>query len=343
MSEHQSIWAAFNKHLNAIEPDNGILTAPMAALHAQQVESGFIRQDWEEVQRRVICHPKAGNRCLQVQFNPHRASRFNGSGRQQPPAGCAIHNDGCFLCRENILWQQSGKQIGYQIEANSNRYNALMNPFPLLPGHVVVASEEHIGQEWNLHPDGGLDPDRIIADLADLAARLPGYAGFYNGVGAGTSLPTHMHYHFLQADEQHRRFPLELEAIAARQQQPDLSCWRLTEYPLDVLHWHGNLSAVADLCSKWIRDWIAGHDNPADLTGNLIAICDEPGASVSLFFAPRSRSNGLASRQANLVGGIGGLEVLGELVLSTDKQKRLLDSGGLDYFTLHRALAGVAA
>ena len=86
-----------------------------------------------------------------------------------------------------------------------------MNPFPLLPNHVVFASKSHIPQEFSL-----LDQKRdakkledVLRDLCQLALRLPNHVGFYNGVGAGASIPGHFHFQFFHRAPDFPSFPIE--------------------------------------------------------------------------------------------------------------------------------------
>ncbi len=320
------------------ESSNGNLLRAFSELQEHHRQSGFVRDQLDSVQRYVFCHPEFSSRCLRVQYNPARALRFSGNGTQVPPQGMEVKHDGCFLCRENIRWQQRGTQLGYQLEINSHSYIAWMNPFPLLPGHLVVATADHVSQEWHLHPNGKLPVKRIIGDLTSLSARMPGYAGFYNGVDAGASIPDHMHYQFFQPPQEHRHFPLELEAIEARAAQPALGSWRLGRYPLETMHWHGPAGDTAEAASEWASIWAEHQTDLTQVTANIIAINDENSDLLSLFFVPRSRGRCRASCMSGLVGG---LEVLGEMVFSSGEEKALLDSGRITYFDLEQVLAEV--
>ena len=59
---------------------------------------------------------------------------------------------------------------------------------------------------------------------------------------------------------------------------------------------------------------------------------------MALYFVPRDRTK---SKAEGFSGLIGGLEVLGEIVLSSPNDKARLSSGQIDYFTLEAALASV--
>lgn len=336
--KYQRDWARLNTELCALACETGDLTASFDKFQAHQVGSGFIRGGLESVLRFNFTHPENHARQLRIQYNPERATRFRGAGRQVAPTDQVTVNEGCFLCRENISWQQEGRQLGFDLEVNTSAYTAWMNPFPLLPSHVVVASRQHRGQEWSLHPEGDLDPDRILSDLVSLAARLPGYAGFYNGVGGGASIAGHMHYQFFRPPPGHDQFPLEIAAIAARQEYPGQGAWRLGRYPLEAMHWHGSPEEVLARALPWVAYWADHQDRIEELTANILTLSDPDGPEISLFFVPRDRSRCQSSCMSGIVGG---LEVLGELVFSTEEDKRLLDEGVLDYFNLEQVLGEV--
>ncbi len=338
MTEYRKHWHELNADLHEIESHTGDLRAVFAALYAHQLETGFIRDSFESVKRFSFCHPETGSRCLRIQFNPDRAIRFQGAGIQSPPDRVSAHHDGCFLCPANIHWQHQGRQFGYDLEINASHFIAWMNPFPLLPGHLVLASKEHIGQEWSLHPSGQLQPEQIVTDLVELVSRTPGYAGFYNGVYAGASIPQHLHYQLFRPPEDLLRFPLEIEAIAARSAHPGQTHWRLGQYPMETMHWYGEPEQFIEQSTGWINRWAAHQSHLPGLTANILAISEERSSKVSLFFVPRDRQKSQAS---GLSGKVGGLEVLGELVFSTPEERDLLESGQVNYFSLEQVLAEV--
>jgi len=338
MNDYEKHWHDLNVSLNEIENRDGDLRTVFTALQAHQLETGFIRDDLEAVERFEFCHPKIHERCLRIQFNPSRATRSQGAGILSPPPRVSEHHDGCFLCPANIRWQQQGRQFGYELDINGQSFIAWMNPFPLMPGHIVLASKSHLGQEWSLHPSGTLDPQQIVADLIELVARAPGYAGFYNGVDAGASIPEHLHYQLFKSPADKRRFPLEIVARAARNARPGQPGWRLDKYPVESMHWYGEPQDIIEQSSRWIGQWVAHQQRLPDLTANILAISEEQSAKVALFFVPRDRRK---SRASGLSGQVGGLEVLGELVYSTPEEQHKLASGELNYFSLEQVLAEV--
>jgi hypothetical protein len=331
VDNYDTAWSDLNKHLEGCEMSQGSLSDALCELETHQKGTGFIQDGVNGVIRVNYVHSEHPFRYLQVQFNPKRALRFRGSGINLPPEGVPSVNDGCFLCRENILWQQQGKEFGYEIAVNGDRYYAWMNPFPLLPCHVVIATTEHTTQEWEFHPDGRLSLEQLVGNLVALAGRMPGFIGFYNGINAGASIPGHMHYQFCKRPEANTHFPLEQ---AERDFTEFDSTGIIKNYPLSVAVWHGPAETVVARSIDWIRHWAAQNDTHlSQLTANIIATADPETGEVSLYFAPRDRNR---SRSKHMSGLVGGLEVMGELVFSSEEEGEAIGSGNISYQSLLR-------
>jgi diadenosine tetraphosphate (Ap4A) HIT family hydrolase len=337
LSEYDTAWSELNARLRGIEDGRGGLGGALAALRVHQQRTGFIKDRLEDVERRAFYNPQDPSRFFRIQYNPKRALRFNGSGITVPPSGITVRHDGCFLCRENIRWQQGGSQLGYEIPVGETAYLAWMNPFPLLPTHVVVATEAHRSQEWGFQYDARRGKSMLLSDLVALAARMPGYVGFYNGVDAGASIAGHMHFHFCQRPEDDPEFPLERAPRVF--EGSDQGAGLLTGYPMAVAIWRGAAADVAEAASNWMLQWTQrNRARLSSLTGNFVASKDQTGDGLSLYFIPRERSK---SRVSGLRGLIGGLEILGEVVFSSPEEKKLLDDDAIDYSTLESHLARV--
>ena len=334
--EFEKAWTDLNARLHALESSAGLNEA-LKALEAQQRESGFITDRLQALERHTFRHPRDPSRWFGVQYNPRRALRFKGAGGQAKPKPAASRNDGCLLCRENIAWQQRGVQLGYQLDVGARAYLALMNPFPLLPTHVVIAASEHRTQEWAFAPGGGFAIRELVNDLVCIVDRMPGHIGFYNGVSAGASIPGHLHYQFVMRPEHGGPFPLEASSLkpGVRDDGPAFTA----DYPLDAAVWTGRAGEVAARAGDWLASW--GERNRArlpGLSGNLVVTKEMDAAGLTLFFVPRDRTR---SRPDGFSGLVGGLETLGEIVLSSEQEKGRLDAGEIDYFTLEAALASV--
>jgi len=335
--DYDLTWSELNARLRETEAGAGGLTAVLAELEVHQRETGFIKDDLSGVERHVFRHPDAPRRFFRVQYNPKRAQRFNGAGTVTPPAGVDQVNDGCFLCRENIRWQQQHAQVGFEIRTTGDRYHALMNPFPLLPNHVVIAADEHVTQEWDMGGASGVDLTSLLFDLCDMARRMPGHVGFYNGVDAGASIPAHLHFQFFRRLDEDPLFPLESWAFEAHSSDDTPALAR--DYPLAVARWQGDVGEVVDRATARVRQWVDGNRDRIDrLSSNFIAAADGQEGAVSLYFASRDRAK---PRWNGVTEFVGGVEILGELVLSSDDQRKLLDTGAIDYFYIENALAGV--
>lgn len=316
--------------LGVIERERGLGPA-LDALRHHQVESGFIRDDLSEVIRNEFHDPAGSGAYFSTQFNPARARRFGGAGTTTPPEGTHAINGNCFLCAENIRWQQEGRELGYPLGGASIRYTAWMNPFPLAVGHAIFASDAHCPQHWL---EGGIDLDHLIGDLLGFSHRLPGWIVFYNGVGAGASIEGHLHYHAMPRTP--GLGPMPIERAADRHRSGPIARGL---YPMDFAHWRGDFEGILDQARPWLSHWQAHAGHAPDATANLMATCDAESGRMDLYFVPRHR---LRSRGEGLGGVIGAFETMGEIICSTPDERNRIESGDVDYGTIHDLLAHVA-
>ena len=113
-----------------------------------------------------------GNTYIAAQFNP---ARIVSTGAKVDKR--SISKRPCFLCEKN----RPALQISLPVYGT---YNILVNPFPILPCHLVIASRFHKPQSIAGHYD----------TLVDLAKALKDFTVFYNGPTSGASAPDHLHF-----------------------------------------------------------------------------------------------------------------------------------------------------
>jgi hypothetical protein len=331
-------WDALNAQLQALEQRDGNLLGVLERLRDHQLRTGFLRDDLHDLQCFRFPHPDDAQRFLSVQYNPARVQRLKlRFDALPPPRGDAVNGD-CFLCATNIQWQYHGREFGYAIEAGGVPCHIWMNPFPLLPVHLVVASQAHIPQAWESGAGGSghLTVRRIVTSLAALAARMPGYVGFYNGDGAGASLPAHFHYHFFRRRTDVPHFPLELSPARELHE----GCAVILDYPVECMRWQADdSSATINRAAGWIEDWLRARTGlRPSLSANIHAMCDAHTRRLQIYFVPRDRERCYSPHMAGMIGG---LEVLGELVLTTGQEKHDLDRGMTDYRTIEQVLRDI--
>lgn len=118
---------------------------------------------------------------VKVQFNPARAvstlAKTDKSSIEKRP---------CFLCMKN----KPAEQHSITIDAGM-RFSVRVNPYPILPGHLTISSEEHIPQTLADKSDMQL-PKRVLEAIEDHFGK--DYAIFYNGAKCGASAPDHFHF-----------------------------------------------------------------------------------------------------------------------------------------------------
>lgn len=109
---------------------------------------------------------------LKVQFNPERIISTGADISKK-----ALEERPCFLCPENRPADQRSLTI-------INKYELLVNPFPILPIHFTAPLKNH-------HPQSILNN---YIDMMEIACQLEQYFIFYNGPLCGASAPDHMHF-----------------------------------------------------------------------------------------------------------------------------------------------------
>lgn len=88
----------------------------------------------------------------------------------------------CFLCEAN--------RPSCQISSDwLSGWDILVNPYPIFPIHLTVASKNH-------EPQGA-----VPLDMLTFAASVPGVTTFYNGARAGASAPDHLHFQVIAKEE----------------------------------------------------------------------------------------------------------------------------------------------
>ncbi len=322
-------------YLDGIAAD---LPGKLRALQKHQFSVGFVKDPLENIFRCRIVSASRYQHFL-IQYNPERSKRHAGAGRLRPPPEFASVNGGCFLCRSNIIWQQSGLEIGCAINLNGRDYTAWTSPFPLKPGHFIVATNAHTPQKWSAG-DAGFTLDELLKDLLSLAAQLPGYVVFYNGENAGATIPHHRHFQAFERDGC-EQFPLE-QAAAASSSTACRAGTVVDNYPLTALYVRGASTETGTLAEKareWANAWTETCGDMA--TMNVISsleIRSDGTREMHVFLVPRHQH---FPRASGISSAVGGLEVMGEIVLTTEEEKRRLDSGQITFDFVCGVLAGV--
>lgn len=148
----------------------------------EEVEAFFCNQlkCWDDTRERFnglkTVETKAlriGDTVINAQFNP---SRMISTGAKIDKASIAKRP--CFLCAKN----RPAEQI--MLPAFNGEFQVLINPFPIIAGHLVIAASEHTEQRLQNH----------YKQLAEIAEAMPGYLVLYNGPKCGASAPDHLHF-----------------------------------------------------------------------------------------------------------------------------------------------------
>ena len=108
---------------------------------------------------------------MTVQWNP---KRIVSTGAKVDAK--TISERPCFLCNHNRPKEQ-------HCLPTEKHYEILLNPYPILPGHLTIPTRRHLPQAIYTH----------FNTLRHLAWNMPQHIIFYNGPECGASCPDHCH------------------------------------------------------------------------------------------------------------------------------------------------------
>ena len=331
--------------LQALSDSEGDLVSVLEGLVAHQVHAGIVQDDLHALERFQITAPRDPARVFFVDYNPARARRHHGAGRAEAPPGWDRVNAGCYLCPENILWQQRFCQFPAPVPLPSGSYHAWANPFPLGHFHVTIAADAHVPQAW-MGQDRAQSLDslaRRIVDLVHLAQQLPRYLVFENGTGAGATLPQHHHFQALKKWPGLTRYPIEAAARVQEERDGTGKAGQpfvLRDYPVSGLCWHGTADEIVASLGNALSDWLGAYPTETDwrhLTTNLIASRESSADErLRLFLIPR---NTHITRATGLTGAVASLELAGELVFAHEQERDRIAAGQVSYDSVWETLA----
>ncbi len=163
-------------------------------------DAGARYEGLNDVETRVVASfaDNAGADSFDVlaQYNPARA--ISSFAKTDPKTIAARP---CFLCRANRPEQQ--RRLGLNLPGE--RYDVLLNPFPIFPKHYTLTCAEHKYQEMNRgHLEQALRATVIFAN----------HVVFFNGPRSGASAPDHYHLQmgckgFLPVEKDFAKLPKE--------------------------------------------------------------------------------------------------------------------------------------
>lgn len=236
-----------------------------------------------------------------VQFNP---ARIASTGAKVDAR--SLSERPCFLCAENRPPEQ--EDITF-----ADRYDLLVNPFPIFPRHLTIAERTHT-------------PQRIASRMGDLllmAQALTDYTLFYNGPRCGASAPDHAHFQagnrgFMPIESQWRSL---IADQATRQGEAVL--WRLNDAPRHTLVIESTDKADAELLFARVYRSLplpSGDDEPML---NLLALYEADRWLIFLFPRRKHRPDCYyASEDDRLLISPGSVDLGGVLITPVESDFR---------------------
>jgi ATP adenylyltransferase/5',5'''-P-1,P-4-tetraphosphate phosphorylase II len=163
-----------NWEQRVLEGSWGDYPEAVEALIRQQMQTWpALREAVEALERAQLRNFVVKNSEVQTQYNPKRIISTSAKVDAQ-----TISKRPCFLCVENLPPEERG--IPFQRD-----FMTLCNPFPILPGHLVVASRSHTPQTIQGNFLSFLELTRSLGE---------GWFTLYNGPRCGASAPDHLHF-----------------------------------------------------------------------------------------------------------------------------------------------------
>lgn len=124
----------------------------------------------------------------------------------------------CFFCN------RFPEQTYIRFEGRKGKkYDILLNPYPIFPDHLVIASTRHCEQSiWK----------RYI-DILDLSRKYQDYTFFYNGPHSGASAPDHHHFQaapngLMPLENDVRRMLAQVRVSSVKDEEPSSPVPELT-------------------------------------------------------------------------------------------------------------------
>ena len=215
---------------------------------------------------------------IKVQFNPARAvstlAKLDKSSIEARP---------CFLCMKN----KPEEQYSISIDAGM-KFSVRINPYPILPGHLTISSEEHIPQTLADKMDMQL-PGKVLQKVEDYFGH--GYAIFYNGAKCGASAPDH--FHFQAARKEDIPFIAQWEEIfksavkdkAVEMQNGDIcTSFSVNGYICPIKAFISNSGNIdTELLNRYLNS-LTTHEGETEPRFNMFAWRDTDGKFITAYF-----------------------------------------------------------
>lgn len=150
----------------------------LKALADDQLSSWeMFRKACEGLERVRYKELKVGSDTHFAQINP---ARIRSSAAKVDPRSISLRP--CFLCPHTLPPEQRGILL-------QRRWLVLLNPYPILSGHLTIPFREHSQQNLRAYLKDFLELSKELREACEV---------FFNGAKAGASAPDHMHFQAAQ-------------------------------------------------------------------------------------------------------------------------------------------------
>ena len=215
-------------------------------------------QTWHEVRQRYRDLQHVETRelvtdtiTLQAQWNP---ARIGSTGAKIDAKSIAERP--CFLCAKNRPQEQMHRVI-------DDKYELLVNPFPILPVHFTLPTLKH-------------QPQRILpmyGEMLKIAEQEKEVTLLYNGPHCGASAPDHAHLQsvgtgFLPLQQAWQRLSRNLTEVIT--DEDDNGIWQVADYPAAAFVIRSHSQSIGERLFRRLYDVLPPSEDQSEPMMNVI-------------------------------------------------------------------------
>ena len=248
---------------------------------------------------------------LLAQYNPARIRSTGASITKQ-----AISERPCFLCEKN----RPKEQISLSSHLSQLTTHILVNPYPILPMHFTLPTEQH--QPQRIKP--------LYGEMLSLLNKYPELTVFYNGPLCGASAPDHAHLQagttgMLPLQKEWQRLQRNLSIL--QQPSADALMAVIDDYPCTALLIKTKEKKASEQLFTQLYNALPIPDGEAEPMMNIV--CWREGDSCLSVVFPRQKHRPdcyYAEGEKQLMISPGALDMAGLLITPREEDFKKLDS-----------------
>ena len=229
-----------------------LIESPILRFFHRQLQTWTdVRQRYRDLQHVEMRELVTDTITLQAQWNP---ARIGSTGAKIDAKSIAERP--CFLCAKNRPQEQMHRVI-------DEKYELLVNPFPILPVHFTLPTVKH-------------QPQRILSmydEMLRLAERNSDLTILYNGPHCGASAPDHAHLQtigtgYLPLQQAWQRLSRNLTEVV--KDDEDNGVWLVPDYPAAAFVIRSHSQNVGERLFRRLYDCLPPAEDQTEPMMNII-------------------------------------------------------------------------